>query len=839
MKLSFTTILVFFLFLQNIFSQQSCFQETYSPKALYDVAILSSDIIIAIGQRQIIKSYDGGHTWKQIKSCVSGGYSIGNSLVFLDNKVGFLGTNGTISKTLDGGETWSHYRLPSIVDIYDIDFSSDSIGIAVGDEQHIFKTIDGGKTWNILQSGFSSSHSYNSVKFINDTTVIVASRGECLKSQDSGLSWATIPVPLNNQNVVLSNIQFLSSEIGFISGNTQLFKTENGGNTWIEEKEFQYPILDLHFNSLDTGFVLLQSGSFGGYSSVTRTLNGSFWQANTSGQGNAFVFKNQKGFLVGGDYNDHDRYISKTNNLGDNWTVVSSKQSSDAYTHSHFFDSNIGLAASEREIIRTIDKGVTWKTVKYIPSVGALEFLDDQTGFLFTFTDSVYQTNDRGLTWHGVAFLGNLASGSYTRKAGIFSKNHWLVARNTYEYFETKDKGQSWTLKSTLDLQDIVFMDSLRWYGARYTDFYYTLDGGQTWNNTLIGNNVFINDIEFYDENFGIASGDNGKTFKTTDGGLTWSNISIAYNGSNVFCEDILIISPSHFFISFKWFVYETTDGGATYEQVLYTTSQDFEVALPHLDTMFVFTDYGEIRKIIPGQKCDISTISGKSPACFGQTEVYSIMNFSYLNTATWILDSGGSITSNNQSVIGIKWTELGIHQLSVSTDGPCGPSSLQTFSIKVEAINNLPTINRRGVDTLIASDDQNIQWFKDGELILEANNDTLVAISTGTYRYSIENSCGMRFSEQVIVSRLPEDIYTLDDIMLFPNPAKDFVTLKKIKRVNQIEIYDASGKHIKSIEPLGLNEQIVDISDLHNGVYFFIMIQNDETQMFKLIVFD
>ena len=77
---------------------------------------------------------------------------------FINDDIGWIaGDNGTLLKTVDGGENWNTIQLDEDWDISMIDFINDSIGWAIGsisvdgpDPALILKTTNGASPANVL-----------------------------------------------------------------------------------------------------------------------------------------------------------------------------------------------------------------------------------------------------------------------------------------------------------------------------------------------------------------------------------------------------------------------------------------------------------------------------------------------------------------------------------------------------------------------------------------------------------------------------------------------------------------------------------------------------------------
>jgi len=108
------------------------------------------------------------------------------------------------------------------------DFTSDNIGFVTATGGTILRTDDMGDTWYFLNSGIITH--LNSIDFVDDSTGYAAGiAGKILKTEDKGITWVQQTCP----NASYDNIAFIDDNLGFAHAGRSIYKTTNGGVTWI------------------------------------------------------------------------------------------------------------------------------------------------------------------------------------------------------------------------------------------------------------------------------------------------------------------------------------------------------------------------------------------------------------------------------------------------------------------------------------------------------------------------------------------------------------------------------------------------------------------------------
>ena len=214
-------------------------QKIYVADRFYDLALLSPEEAVIIGYRgKILHTNDSGMTWNDIDAGTDNAlYNIG----FADEKRGWIvGQESMVLRSEDGGQTWTDQKA----DIYMGDDCRESGGegisegecqfaplfalsvidantaVAVGDRSTVAQTSDGGRTWSAYT----------------------------LKPE--GLDELDLNSLLAFEDPVLYDVQFFDAQNGFIVGEFgKIFKTTDGGKTWVEKQGSL--VGDKYFDVLD------------------------------------------------------------------------------------------------------------------------------------------------------------------------------------------------------------------------------------------------------------------------------------------------------------------------------------------------------------------------------------------------------------------------------------------------------------------------------------------------------------------------------------------------------------------------------------------------------------
>lgn len=256
---------------------------------------------------ELMKTTDGGMTW----SGTGKTFSNYNQLQCIGPDTIYAQTFFGMEYSHNAGNSWQTSTINgSYALLYSQFFPSNQIGYASGinnnsDSVLIFKTINAGQNWNLINriEGFTVSEMY----FISNNIGFLCTEGKIFKTIDGGINWVN---KYNQNGVDLQRIFFADNLNGYTLGYSGDFvKTIDGGETWtlynsvLLQDDPISTTSDLHFINKDTGYVTsIYVGN--GVPAIQYTVDGGLsWGVSHPGTVNgleSITFFNETSGLAGG-----------------------------------------------------------------------------------------------------------------------------------------------------------------------------------------------------------------------------------------------------------------------------------------------------------------------------------------------------------------------------------------------------------------------------------------------------------------------------------------------------------------------------------------------------------
>ncbi len=307
-------------------------------------------------------------------------------------------------------------------------------------------------------------------------------------------TWQPAPNAFSNPNGQrFDDVFFLNENLGWAANGyyARIYKTTDGGLTWTEQLNESdipggYYFRKIEFLNENIGFIGTLNGTF------FKTIDGGTnWTevTNISPNPNAICGLDAVGtstiYGCGAYFNP--AHIIKSTDSGDTWTFIDMSTYANALVEVLFLDENTGFAAGRNTnggtILKTTDGGVTWTEI-YNSNISGeyvwkLQTLEGNTDIMFGTVSSVganpgllITSNDGGQTWTSFD-----APETDIQAVGFITENHGWMGGHTTGFYETLNGGQTWTnLNVGNNLNRIFIINSTLAYAAGTTIYKYTED---------------------------------------------------------------------------------------------------------------------------------------------------------------------------------------------------------------------------------------------------------------------------------------------------------------------------------------------------------------------------
>jgi|GEM_PF-1272188 len=286
-----------------------------------------------------------------------------------------LGTTVVTGQSIP--DTWKHqYTFPDSVEVRSVTFTDSLHGWAVGEiygVAAILCTQDAGRSWRLQVKGEGSTTWLNDIAITPDSTGWAVGYGPSYQTSDGGVSWTEIPLEdFNCEEYVgdLQDVDLFSANQGILVGQMNtVITTGDAGETW-----------DCFTLVLEDGFIdTIHTARYLTAEKLIVTGMGGFAHSQDSGATWHMNYSAWENF-----------HASTTVSPRFAWTI-----------------------SRKGHLFRSRDAGLNWTDLGYVyseeyVSVRGIAFHDSLVGWVCTSEGTIWETNDGGETWEGIAITPNV-----------------------------------------------------------------------------------------------------------------------------------------------------------------------------------------------------------------------------------------------------------------------------------------------------------------------------------------------------------------------------------------------------------------------------------------------
>lgn len=328
-----------------------------------------------------------------------------------------------------------------------------------------------------------------------------------------------------------------------------------------------------------------------------------------------------------------------------------------------------------------------------------------------------------------------------------------------------------------------------------------TTNGGISWQEKNSPTTKKLKKIQIINEKFAYIVGDSA-ILKTTDGGETWRNIIPQHDyfiRSDYSCNGLYFINENVGYVYASYFVLKTIDGGNSWTVKDVGMGSVFGNAIYFVDENigFIVSSHGKILK----------TTNGGTSWQEKNSTVSTLLVDVFFPS-----DSIGYICGNEGTIL-------------KTTDG--GETWLNINSVFLYSLISIYFIDENngyisGGNQIAKTTDGGVSWsfcpaFAWIYDIVFVNNDIGYAVSNGGL---VKTTNGGICSDLIA-----------EDINLYPNPAKDLVTIETSESVVNVQCYNVSGQLL-----LETHDKVLNLNDLSQGTYL-IKVSTDKNFFIKKLI--
>ncbi len=318
----------------------------------------------------------------------------------------------------------------------------------------------------------------------------------------------------------LESVDYLENTAGaFVAaGGEGLIISDDAGGSWTEIAGSPEGIHVIHMISASDILVIADGGVFRWANNVWTDLN----LPVAADVENGFILDAQHIWCFTTNANST---MYSTLNGGGNWNISTQVERPDVVA---FYSAQYGIALDGRTVFQSVDGGMQWTEV----STNAIHN---------SVNDITFGTSANVLmaaTLNGVPTISVDSGATWTQKdLDLINQRNYSIASASDQEF---------------------------WVGNDLSSITFTSDAGDTWLEKSGPDRKIMNDVFFFNRNFGFAVGTDGTFLRTTNGGATWEDISFGETRSFL---SIHGLSTNDVWMGANQRIYHSADMGDTWQE--------------------------------------------------------------------------------------------------------------------------------------------------------------------------------------------------------------------------------------------------------------------------------
>ena len=768
-------------------------KKSASTGVIWTVHIVkNTDAQVALaGGFRLERTDDGGDTWERVGGSlvnISGIHSLDESLVYIST----LGDG--ILKSTDGGINWTPTDAPDNIGYDDLYFKDEQNGWVLAspnEGDQIWKTADGGDTWEAFDSTYQS---LNRIEFASDQIGYASSTDGVIKSSDGGLTWDLI----QDSPTLINDISVLDENIVWITRGFAFQFTMDGGQTWSPSSS--------------------PSGIGGNLESIFMLDENNVWLTT--------------------------RYVTigYSSDMGATWEDQIRASKADIASIK-FADDQLGYAAGSSRgddaLLKTTNAGAVWETIKIGEdlSIRDMDILGSSNVVIGTI-EGAYISFDGGISVNPLPNFDN-----WIESVDYVDNEHIFLGTGAGEIFKTDSNGNNikGITSSTMDITSISMVNKTRgWATTLDKHILFTNDGGQNWNTQFTGMDEMIACLALSEDKALVAPDFGNYILMTEDGGQNWNQISVPngtfWGGFTFMDQDTGWLAGGS---SGVGWIFKTRDGGFNWELDIRTRARLHDVVSPVEGRQLIWAA-GVGGQILRFSECnaEISLSNLQAPAiiCEGVSNIVSV-DFEGVDIFEWTIPDGWEVIGSNTSAqISLVPGNTG-GEITVAGFNSCGDG---TDTLKTNLLgptpNPAPVITEDNMVLTSETTGAAYQWYQDGILIDGATENTFTPSVTGDYYVVVEYANGCASPPSNTINVISSSIIELggETLTLYPNPAYSQFTLEGEVVLDEIVLYDYTGKMLKRFDA---EKKLFSLSGVPSGLYLIKILKGKEAKVLRMIV--